>query len=106
MGLLKFLWKQWGEPVTLWAHFRNISVSPKWYNDGTFPIEVLDMREAKVNGRLVSAGPDAPAEAVCPSCGEVVRKRRRRKSDGQVTYFYRHVIGVGDECPLRYRPVA
>ena len=64
------------------------------------------MHEAKVNGRLVRAGPDTPTQAVCPCCGEAVRKRKRRRSDGQVTYFYRHATGVGDGCPLRYRPVA
>ena len=62
------------------------------------------MREATVNGRLVLAGPDAPEEAACPCCGEMVRKRRRRRTDGWVTYFYRHATGAGDGCPLRYRP--
>ncbi len=64
------------------------------------------MREAKVNGRLVPAGPDTPTQAECPSCGDPVSKRKRRRSDGRVTYFYRHATGAGDGCPLRYRPVA
>jgi hypothetical protein len=63
------------------------------------------MREAMVNGRLVLARPDSPEVATCPACGGVVKKRKRRRGDGQVTYFYRHVMGVGDGCPLRYRPV-
>ena len=63
------------------------------------------MREALVDGRLVLAGVDSPEEAVCPSCGGAVKKRKRRKMSGQVTYFYRHETGVGDECPRRYRPV-
>ena len=62
------------------------------------------MREAMVNGRLVRAGPDSPEKATCPSCGGVVKKRKRRRMDGQVTYFYRHRTGVGEECPRRYRP--
>ena len=64
------------------------------------------MREARVNGRLVLAGPDAPEEALCPCCGELVRKRKRRGTGDQMTYFYRHVTGDGDGCPLRYRPEA
>jgi hypothetical protein len=64
------------------------------------------MHEAKVNGRLVLAGPDTPTQAECPCCGEAVSKRKRRRSDGRVTYFYRHVTGASDGCALRYRPVA
>ena len=62
------------------------------------------MREAMVNGRLVLAGPDSPEEAFCPSCGGAVKKRKRRKMDGQMTYFYRHKAGVEKKCPLRYQP--
>ncbi len=62
------------------------------------------MRDAMVNGKLVLAGPDAPDEATCPECGGQVRKRKRRRMDGQVTYFWRHKAGVGDKCPRRYRP--
>ncbi len=62
------------------------------------------MQKAKVNEHWVLAGPDSPDEAVCPSCGGVVKKRKRRNMDRQVTYFYRHKIGVGEDCPLRYHP--
>ena len=64
------------------------------------------MQRARVNGRLETARSDSPETALCPSCGGRVEKRKRRRSDGQVTYFYRHAMGVGDGCPLRYRPVA
>ena len=64
------------------------------------------MQRARVNGRWVTAEPGSPETALCPSCGGKVAKRKRRRADGQVTYFYRHAMGVGDECPLRYRPVA
>jgi len=62
------------------------------------------VREAIVEGQLVSAAPDAPKEAACPACGGAVTKRKRHATDGQVTYFYRHKRGVGEECPLRYHP--
>lgn len=63
------------------------------------------MREARLNGRAVTAGPNSPDVAECPACGEEVRKRRRRTGRRRYTYFYRHREGVGGECPLRYRPV-
>jgi hypothetical protein len=62
------------------------------------------MREAKVEGRLVQAGPDSPGTALCPACGGVVRKRKRRRMDGGTTYFYRHDSGEGEGCPLRSAP--
>ena len=62
------------------------------------------MRKARVNGHFVLAGPDTPDEALCPACGAVVQKRKRRRSDGHVTYFYRHGMGLGEGCPLRYQP--
>ena len=64
------------------------------------------MQRARVNGRLVTARSDSPETAFCPCCGGRVDKRKRRGADGRVTFFYRHAMGVGDECPLRYRPVA
>ena len=63
------------------------------------------MRDALANGQLVLAVADSPEEAACPSCGGTVTKRRRRKMNGQTTYFYRHMRGVGDGCRRRYRPV-
>jgi hypothetical protein len=62
------------------------------------------MLEAKVDGELIQAGPDSPEVAQCPACGGEVRKRRRKVGRDGHTYFYRHRRGVGDECPLRYRP--
>lgn len=62
------------------------------------------MRKALVEGKLVLAGPDSPNAAVCPSCGGVVKKRKRRRLDGKTTYFYRHKRGVGEGCPQRYHP--
>jgi hypothetical protein len=62
------------------------------------------MREAEVNGKLVIAGRDAPDTAVCPDCRTEVQKRRVRRMDGGVTYFYRHKRGQGKHCPRRYRP--
>jgi hypothetical protein len=62
------------------------------------------MKNAEVNGKLVSAGPDTPDVAICPDCGAEVRKRRRKCMGGRVTYFYRHRRGQGKECPRRYRP--
>jgi hypothetical protein len=53
------------------------------------------MRKAMVDGKLMVAGPDSPEVAVCPCCGGVVTKRKRRRLDGQTTYFYRHKRGVG-----------
>ncbi len=62
------------------------------------------MQKAKVDGHLVSVGLDSVEEAECPSCGGRVRKRKRQRMDGQVTYFYRHVRGEGKDCQLRYHP--
>jgi hypothetical protein len=62
------------------------------------------MKEAEVNGKLVVAGPKAPDAGVCPDCGGKVQKRRVRRMDGRVTYFYRHRRGQGKGCPRRYRP--
>lgn len=62
------------------------------------------MREAEVDGQLVVAGPDTPELARCPTCGCEVQKRGRRRTDGQVTWYYRHKRGAGDDCPRRYWP--
>jgi hypothetical protein len=64
------------------------------------------MQEAKVNGHIVLAGPDSPQEAFCPSCGECVKKRKRRRGDGSLIYFYRHKIGAGDGCARRSTPIS
>jgi hypothetical protein len=62
------------------------------------------VREVIVKGQLVPAGPGTPEKAICPACGGAVRKRKRCAMGGQVTYFYRHERGTGEECPLRYHP--
>ena len=63
------------------------------------------MREAMADGKRVPAGPDAPDTATCPACGGLVRKRKRRNSDGRVTWFYRHTTTTAhDDCPHRYSP--
>ena len=48
------------------------------------------MQEPPVNGWLVVAGPVSPEKAICPSCDGVVKKHKRRRKDGQATYFYQH----------------
>lgn len=64
------------------------------------------MREARLNGEPVEAGPHSPDVAICPECGAEVRKRRRRSATGGYTYFYRHRTGTkSDCCALRYRPI-
>ncbi len=65
------------------------------------------MKEARVNGHLIPAGPDAPTEALCPACKGAVKLRKRR--DGRngakrTTYFWRHVEGVNLSCTNRYTP--
>ncbi len=62
------------------------------------------MRKARVNGHLVLARPDSVVEAECPSCGGKVKKRKRQRMDGRVTCFYRHELGEGQDCQLRYYP--
>jgi hypothetical protein len=64
------------------------------------------MLEAKAEGKLVQAGPDSPEKAQCPACGAAVTKRKRRRMDGSFSWFYRHVRGEGEKCPLRYNPVS
>ena len=62
------------------------------------------MREAVVEGQLVSADPDSPEEATCLVCGSVVRKRKRRNMDRQVVRFYLHETREGEKSPNRYHP--
>ena len=56
------------------------------------------MKDAVYEGEPVQAGPDAPSEAACPSCGAKVVLRRRGD-----TWFYRHADGEGETCPRRAR---
>jgi hypothetical protein len=60
------------------------------------------MQNAKVDDQLIQAGPDSPERARCPACGSTVTKRNRHRMDGSISYFYRHVRGEGEDCPLRY----
>ena len=62
------------------------------------------MRKAMVDGDLMAASPEAPERATCPACGGEVAKRKRRRSDGKVTWFWRHQPGEGYGCPKRYDP--
>ena len=59
------------------------------------------MREAKVEDEVVVAGPDTPDVAECPACGGEIHKRKRRRMDGSVSFYYRHKRGVGKDCPKR-----
>lgn len=53
----------------------------------------------------VSAGPGAPAKAICPHCqGEVTLRRRRRMNNGGYTYFWRHRANQGPPCQARTSP--
>ena len=65
-----------------------------------------DMRDARLNGKLITASPHSPDVAICPACGGEVRKRRREVGRSEVTYFYRHNTAEGIDCPLRYTPVS
>jgi len=62
------------------------------------------MKQAQVDDKQVTAGPDTPSVAACPDCGGEVHKRRRTRMDGTVTYYYRHKRGEGKDCPKRYSP--
>ncbi len=46
------------------------------------------MQEAQIDGKTVAAGLDSPDAARCPACGV---KRQRRRMDGSVVYYYRHL---------------
>ncbi|HIE37945.1 MAG TPA: hypothetical protein EYP77_02565 [Anaerolineae bacterium] len=62
------------------------------------------MRKAvTTDGEPVTAGPDAPGEARCPTCGGRV-VLRRRGDGGRETWYYRHVNGEHPSCPRRWRP--
>jgi hypothetical protein len=63
------------------------------------------MQKAMVDGRLVVASSEALAVVTCPACDEEVEKRKRRRGDGQMTWFWRHKVGMGIPCPLRHNPV-
>ena len=51
------------------------------------------------HSRLIPAGPDAPATALCPACKQPVKLRRH-----QSTYYWRHVRVPRGGCTLS--PVA
>jgi hypothetical protein len=64
------------------------------------------VREAMANGRLIQASADCPEVAQCPAYGGEVLKRKRKVGRSSHVYFYRHRVGVGNDCPLRYRPTS
>jgi predicted RNA-binding Zn-ribbon protein involved in translation (DUF1610 family) len=61
------------------------------------------MKEAVLEqGKRVLAAEDAPDEALCPSCGDVVILRRRRlMNNGGVVYYWRHKDGGSLSCSER-----
>jgi hypothetical protein len=61
------------------------------------------MRDPRVSGRLVIAGPGTPDTGVCPNYGVPVPKRRVRRLDGTITTCFRHKRGLGENCLKRYR---
>lgn len=67
---------------------------------GSVTSKAKSMQLARFEGELVTASPESPWAAQCPACGEEVCKRRW--DDRETVWFYRHRIGVGDGCPLRY----
>jgi hypothetical protein len=59
------------------------------------------MLQAKVDHKLITAGPEAPEWATCPACEGQVQKRRRSRGRGKYTWYFRHANAVGPDCPLR-----
>lgn len=49
---------------------------------------------------VITAGPEAPEQALCPACREEVEIRHRSDSG---TWFYRHRAGGNGHCPRRTR---
>ena len=64
------------------------------------------MRDAKINGRMVTAGPDSPEVGQCPECGHQVQKRSRRRMDKTISWFYRHTRGADRDCRRKYHPTS
>lgn len=64
------------------------------------------MREARVNGRLVITGPEAPESGVYPDRGGKVRRRWRKRMRSGAMDFYRRGYGEGKkpriQCIGRY----
>jgi len=56
------------------------------------------VKKAIVNGHPVQAGPNAPAEGLCPACGDPVELRSLKE-----TWYYRHREGYGQYCGKRER---
>jgi hypothetical protein len=59
------------------------------------------MREAKLDDKIVVAGLNTPDIEECPDCNGEVHKRRCRRMDGSVTFYYRHKRAVGKDWPKR-----
>jgi hypothetical protein len=59
--------------------------------------EKTRMKEALFfDGTLIQPGPESPARALCPVCGDPVELKSNRS-----TWYYRHEEGAGAQCELR-----
>jgi hypothetical protein len=58
------------------------------------------MKTALVDGIEVQADPTAPAEAICPTCGDPVALRVLQRGDDEI-WYYLHDRGMGANCPRR-----
>jgi hypothetical protein len=56
-------------------------------------------------GELIQAEANTPLKARCPNCHGVVilRRRRRSRQPGDVTYFWRHENHNNPNCLARYK---
>jgi hypothetical protein len=53
----------------------------------------------------LEASAEAPAEAICPTCGGTVQLRRRKLMRSRdVTYYWRHASNQHLRCHKRSRP--
>jgi predicted RNA-binding Zn-ribbon protein involved in translation (DUF1610 family) len=58
-----------------------------------------------VQGMPVMASDAAPMQAVCPTCGDVVvLRQRRRMNNGGTAYFWRHLRNRSMRCESRVYP--
>ena len=59
-----------------------------------------------VKGDPILATPEAPKEAICPSCGGTVTLRSRKTmNNGGKSYFWRHRNNKNPNCQARQRPI-
>ena len=52
------------------------------------------------NGNEITAGPEAPTEAICPACRSTVDLRVRTTASG-LTWYWRHPANANLNCPRR-----